>query len=350
MPLPTHVNDLYMLSINPNYKPEDPDHPEVKAFFERRSGGDAVPIKRGEDIFEGLDYPREWTGFVGQSEAKEQMIVHVASAKARGARLDHTLLASGQPGIGKTTLATLLAYKADVGLVRSGPLDLAAARKTILAMKDRDVLFIDEIHAMAKQEWLLPFMLEGKLYTDSGEVDCPDITIVGATTDAGKLPATIIGRFSLKPQLTSYTASEAAQIVDNLALRMNVTLAGDEAQRIARASSSNPRDMRSILERARDLQFAFPDAPLDLETAFRWAGFSADGLTKLAQEMLLILSQQQNYTCSIDTLGAMLNEPGPLRHPEQSLMQRGYVTITGRGRQLTPAGLHRVREMAHGEI
>lgn len=349
MPLPTYANDLYMLSLNPDYKPKDPDHPLVRQYLENR--GSNVRVARGEAIFDGVDYPREWTGFIGQPEAKERLIVAVASAKARSTRLDHTLL-SASHGVGKSTLATLIASKMDVGFVQtSGPIPLDKARKILAAMKDRDIWFMDEIHTMvaggkAKAEWLLPFMVESKLYTESGAVDVPDVTIIGATTDAGMLPQTIIGRFMIKPTLTSYTDTEAAQIAANLALRMSVTLTGAELAPIARAASGNPRDMRSILTAVRDLQYAFPDAPVDLEMAFRWAGFSADGLTKVAQEMLLVLSQQANYTCSIDSLGAMLNEAGPLRHHEQMLLQRGFITITGRGRQLTDSGLARVRQLA----
>lgn len=355
MSLPTYMNDLYMLGLNPNYPPEDPDHPQVKAFLEQRSGGaGAVRIKRGEEIFEGVDYPRDWPGFIGQEEAIERLMVAIASARARGVRLDHTLLESGLHGIGKTTLATLATYKLGAGFVQtSGPVDLTKAKRTLLAMRDRDVWFMDEVHTMvaggkAKAEWLLPFMTEGRLYTESGAIECPDVTIIAATTDGGMLPQTIRSRFMIKPTLVPYTEAEATRIAANLALRMGVD-AQDVAPVIARAASGNPRDMRSILTAIRDLQFAFPDRELEVDKALKWAGFTRDGLTQLALEMMLILSQQANYTASIDSISAMLNEPGPLRHHEQLLMQRGFITITGRGRQLTAGGFARVQALAAGE-
>jgi Holliday junction resolvasome RuvABC ATP-dependent DNA helicase subunit len=189
-------------------------------------------------------------------------------------------------------------------------------------------------------------MTEGRLYTENGAIECPDVTIVAATTDAGVLPNTFLSRFMIKPRLVPYTAAEATQIVTNLALRMNVETPDDVAPVIAQASSGNPRDMRSILTAVRDLQFGFPDCELDIDKALQWAGFTRDGLSQLALEMLLVLSQQTNRTASIDTLQAILNEPGPLRHEEQTLLQRGYVTISGRGRQLTDSGLTRVQALA----
>ncbi|HZJ05461.1 MAG TPA: hypothetical protein VFD59_08335 [Nocardioidaceae bacterium] len=215
-------------------------------------------------------------------------------------------------------------------------------------MENKDVLMIDELQTMRKGDWLLPFMTEGRLLTDAGPIACPDITIVGATTDAGVLPQTVLTRFMCKPKLVPYTNAEAALLVQNLALRMNVVVTDVEAPKIARAASGNPRDMRSILTSIRDLQFALPGTEVDLAKAFSWAGFTHDGLTQLAQDMILVLSQQPNLTASIESLHSLLGEPGPLKHPEQMLLQRGFTTITGRGRQLTNAGVARVRELARG--
>ena len=315
-----------------------------------------IQPKRDEEIFAGTDYPRAWAGFIGQEQAKEQLMAQVASARARNARLEHTLLASGSHGIGKTTLATLLAYKAGAGLIQtSGPLDIDKARQLILSMEDKDALFIDEIHTMvaggkARAEWLLPLMTEGRLYTDQGAIECPNITIIGATTDVGRLPETIISRFMVRPRLVPYTDAEAAQIVRNLALRMTIDIDAELEEPIARAASGNPRDMRSILTAIRDLRLAFPGEPVDLDKAFRWAGFSRDGLTQLSREILLVLRMQKNHTASIESLQALLGEPGPLRHHEQALLQRGLLTITGRGRQLTDAGLRRAYELTEEDI
>jgi Holliday junction DNA helicase RuvB len=303
--------------------------------------------KRGEDIFEGTDYPREWAGFIGQAQAKEQLIANVVASRARGKRMEHTLLASGIHGVGKTTLATLLAFQRDVGLVQTtGPLDVNEARTLMTAMQDRDVLFIDEAHLLVqgnrtRADWLLPFMTEGKLYTETGAQKMPDITLVAATTDVGKLPRTLISRFMVRPKITAYTDDEATHIVANLAARMDVEVPDEFLPRIAQAANKNPRDVRMILTQLRDLALAFPDREPDLGKAFEWAGLSADGLDTVDQDFMLVLLSSREYTASIDSLGAQLGEPGPLKHHEQNLLQRGFIEITGRGRKLTHDGVKR---------
>lgn len=310
-----------------------------------------VEPKRGEAIFADTDYPRTWGGFVGQEKAKEQLHVQCASASARGARIEHTLLASGIHGVGKTTLATLTAFHAGAGFVQTtGPLDQSEFRKLAKTMQDRDVLFIDEIHLMAagnrnRADWLLPFMTEGVLYTERGAEKMPDIAIVGATTDVGKLPLTLISRFMVQPAIVPYTEEEGAQIAGSLAARMGVEVTdADHLSAVARAADNNPRVMRQILTAVRDLQYAYPELHPNLDKAFEWSGVAADGLPVLAREILLLLIMSEGHTASVDSLRAQLAEPGPLRHPEQALLQRGLITISGRGRKLTDAGMARGRQ------
>lgn len=308
--------------------------------------------KRGEAIFQGTDYPRTWDGFVGQEDAKEQLRIQIASATARKARLEHTLLASGAHGIGKSTLATLLAYSAGVGIVQtSGPLLIEDARRLMRAMKDRDVLFIDEVHTLVagnrnKADWLLPFMTEGKLYTENGAEKMPNITIVAATTDVGKLPQTLISRFMVQPVLVPYSTAEGARIAGNLSRRMDIPVGDAEVfEEIAEAADNNPRSMRRILTAIRDLSYAYPETHPNLEKAFEWSGVSRDGLSMLAREMLIVLLTSKDGTASVDTLKAQLGEPGPIAHEEQTLLRRSYITISGRGRVLTDAGRVRALEV-----
>jgi Holliday junction DNA helicase RuvB len=316
----------------------------------KTTGPKGAGPKRGADIFEGTDYPRAWPEFIGQEGAKEQLQVAVGSATARSVRLDHTLLASGLAGVGKTTLAYLIAYNMGVGITAtSGPLTMEKFRDMVKVMEDRDILFIDELHMMVggnrnKADWLLPFMTDGKLYTDRGAEKMPDVTIVGATTDAGKLPATLLGRFMMQPSIERYSPAEAALIGKQLAARMGVKVPAGAFPDIARAADGNPRMMRQILTAVRDLGFAYPDTHPNLVKAFEWSGVSADGLSQIARDMLLLLYGAKDYTSSIDSLRAQLGEPGPLGHHEQALMQRAYLTVTGRGRKLTDEGLARARQ------
>lgn len=317
---------------------------------EGREGG--VPVKYDEEIFAGTDYPRNWEDFVGQDVAKRQLQVNLASAAVRDTRIEHTLLASGVPGVGKTTLATMLAWHAGVGLVQAtGPLAQSEAIRLVKGMRNHDILFIDEAHLLVqgnrnRADWLLPFLLEGCFYTERGAVKVPDVAVVAATTDVGKLPATLMGRFMCQPRIVAYSPEEATQIAVANARRMGVDLPAYYFSHIAMAANHNPRVMRRILTTLRDLQLAHPGSDPDLALALEWSGVSWDGLDTMAQEVLLALLAAPKFTASVESLQAQLNEPGPLRHAEQLLLQRGLVTVTGRGRQLTDAGRARAVELA----
>ncbi|GAB3863566.1 Holliday junction branch migration DNA helicase RuvB [Nocardioides maradonensis] len=320
----------------------------IKYLASTVADDETIAPKRGEEIFEGTDYPHDWDGFIGQEKAKEQLMVTAASAKARKARMEHTLIASGIAGVGKSTLATLLAFQAEVGLVRTtGPLTLEDARRLMMSMEDRDVLFIDEIHLLVngnknRADWLLPFMTEGKLYTKAGSERMPNITVVGATTDVGKLPETLISRFMIQPTIHPYSAEEGTLIAENLAGRMGVGgLDTGHLEIVAGASDNNPRVMRQILTQVRDLAYAYPDTFPNLDKALEWAGVSKDGLTLIAREILMLLRAATNNTQSIDSLRANLGEPGPIRHHEQQLLRRNLIEVTGQGRRLTDLGRRR---------
>lgn len=313
--------------------------------------GVTVTVKRGDEIFEGTDYPRTWDGFVGQQEAILQLRTSVASARSRGVRLDHTLLASGQHGIGKTTLAMILASEMGAGLVTiSGAMTGEDFARAVRSCRDGDIVFWDEFHlAVAgnrnRADWLLPFLTDGVLMTKVGAVPLPAVTLVAATTDAGKLPQTILSRFMVRPRLAPYSASEAEVICLQLARRMKVRLGNAEttARRIAVASGGNPRAMRLILTAVRDMALA-NDGQVSLKQAFLWAGVTEDGLTREAMEIMFVLIACRDYTASLETIQAALAEPGPLRHAEQLLIQQGYLVISGRGRTLTAEGVSRVQK------
>lgn len=311
--------------------------------------GDGYTVKRGEEIFEGTDYPRDWAEFVGQEDAKEQLQVAAASALHRRVRIDHVLIESGMHGVGKTTIAKLLAATTDVGILEcTGPIDFEDGRKMLLSMQHRDIWFIDEAHRLtagnrSRSDWLLPFMTDGHLLGPRGAIEVPDVTLVAATTEAGKLNGPLRSRFMLTPELVPYSPEEGARICEALAERMRIDVPVEFFVPISVAADQNPRMMRKILTKVRDLSTV---GSLDLGKAFRWAGVSYDGLTTIAREILLLLLLADNNTLGLSTIQGKLSEPGPIGHHEQQLLQRQLVDIVGRGRKLTPMGLERAQEEA----
>lgn len=222
-----------------------------------------------------------------------------------------------------------------------------AFRKLLAPMRDGDILFVDECHRLVeggrnKADWILPWMIEGVLYTDRGPIATPDVTLIGATTDWGKLPTTHLTRYLIQPDLVPYTEGEADLIALNLAERMQVALSVDEAPIVAQAGDANPRVMRRILTTLRDHQQvgAFNS---DWDKILRRSKVTEDGLSTLACEILVVLTGQKNGTASIDTIRGQINEPGPLGEPEAQLMRRGLLAKSGQGRSITDRGRMRAR-------
>jgi Holliday junction DNA helicase RuvB len=310
------------------------------------AAGNSQTVLRGLTMLRPGD-PRCWEEIVGQEAAVARLQAAVAHAQNARTRLDHTLLASGMAGVGKTTLARVIAVELGVGIVEvSGPVTLDEARSLLRSMRDGDILFWDEIHlavagGKAKAEWLLPLMESGHLATARGREPVPDITIIGATTDAGSLPRTILGRFPVQPVLTPLDAEHIVVLVNNFASRMELEeLPAEVSTAVAEASNGEPRQMKALLTALRD------GGGWDMEQALTWCGLSADGLTETAADFLVVLMGAFDGVASLATISAALNEPGPLRHVEQTLSQRGYIRVTAKGRELTDTGMARAIELA----
>lgn len=333
-------------------------HPRIQERL--RVAGMAVAVegptpKRGEEIFGDGPYPRNWDQFVGQSTAVRHLKAVIASARARGTRLDHVLLASGMGGVGKSSLARLIAYLCGVGFMElSGPVTVDEARSALRGMQDGDILFLDEIHQLVsggkgRAEWLLHLLQDGRLLTASGAEPMPDVTIIGATTDSQRLPTTILGRFRIRPVLEAYTDDEALQIIQGMAVKLEFGTdlfpmpPNDTLSAIATAANNAPRDMTAVLVAYRDTYYD-GEPGFDLNTALAWAGVSSDGLNRIAQDYLLVLVSCEGKA-SIATIAGMLGEPGPLGHTENLLSQRGYVTIESGGRRLTVDGVRRAGKL-----
>ena len=297
--------------------------------------------------------PQRFSEFIGQAKAKANLQVFIDAAKSRAEALDHVLLA-GPPGLGKTTLAQIVARELGVNFrSTSGPViakagDLAAL---LTNLEDRDVLFIDEIHRLnpAVEEILYPAMEDFQLDLIIGEgpaarsvrIDLAKFTLVGATTRTGLLTTPLRDRFGIPMRLDFYTQEELLDIVERGARVLGVAIAEQGAIEIARRSRGTPRIAGRLLRRVRDFMAAEGLASIDRSLADRALhnlGVDLRGLDALDHRYLsCIAGNFGGGPVGIDTIAASLSEPRDAIEEiiEPFLIQQGFVNRTPRGRMLT---------------
>jgi Holliday junction DNA helicase RuvB len=314
---------------------------------------------------EGLlvgDYPDTWDEYVGQTKAKRSLLVASHSAALRNANLAHTLICSPYAGIGKTALVQLVIRQMGRRVhVVSGAINLAKARMMFSMVEDGDFIFYDEFHKVMdggkrNAEWLLHFLENGTLITPFGEERVPNVTIIGATTDKGVLPETILQRFTVV-ELVAYTDAEGADIVTTLSGKILgaaglPTVGKETAVALAAASSNQPRMMRKLLQAVRDLAVTdmIPtpeDGEYDLEDALDMVDVTADGLTKEMREYLRIMYVEMRAEPTGETvLRRRMGIVGQgLVLVERGLQDKGLTAGTKQGRMLTGPGMRRAKEL-----
>jgi Holliday junction DNA helicase RuvB len=297
--------------------------------------------------------PVRFEDFVGQEKHKENLRVFVEAAKRRDAALDHVLLC-GPPGLGKTTLAHILAHELGVELtVTQAPaLEHKGQLATLLTkLQPREILFIDEIHRLppvieesfysAIEDFVIDVVHGDGAYASAIRLPLPPFTLVGATTRTGLLTSPLRSRFAIPVRLDYYTAGELAAIVTRSAGLLEVPITESGAEELARRSRGTPRIANNLLRRARDFAEVLGDGRLDgrnVKEALDRLDVDEAGLDEMDRRLLLvIIEHHQGGPVGVETLGAALSEPrGTLEDVyEPYLIQQGFIARTARGRIAT---------------
>jgi len=313
-----------------------------------------TPERRDDDGSDASLRPLQLADFVGQEQVRANLQVFIDAAKTRAEALDHVLFV-GPPGLGKTTLAQIVAREMGVGFrATSGPViakagDLAAL---LTNLEERDVLFIDEIHRLSPQveEVLYPAMEDFQLDLIIGEgpaarsvkIDLSKFTLVGATTRAGLLTNPLRDRFGIPLRLNFYTIAELEHIVHRGARVLGVGMSDDGANEIARRARGTPRIAGRLLRRVRDFASVEGAARVDRRLADKaLLALEVDqaGLDAMDRRYLSMIAQHYGGgPVGVETIAAALSEPRDAIEDiiEPFLIQCGFIQRTPRGRLLTP--------------
>ncbi|MGI4793404.1 MAG: Holliday junction branch migration DNA helicase RuvB [Janthinobacterium lividum] len=313
-------------------------------------------MRTEEDTAEATLRPQVLSDFVGQKASRENLAIFIQAAKDRAEALDHVLF-HGPPGLGKTTLAQIVARELGVGFrATSGPViqragDLAAI---LTNLQPRDVLFIDEIHRLqpAIEEILYPAMEDFQLDLIIGEgpaarsvrIDLSPFTLVGATTRAGLLATPLRDRFGIPLRLVFYTAEELEKIVSRGAGKLGFDLAPDGAAEIAKRSRGTPRIAGRLLRRVRDFAAVLQQSPVNrtmADAALTRLEVDKRGLDAMDRRYLRRIAEHHNGgPVGVETLAAALAEARDTLEDviEPFLIQEGLILRTSRGRMLGEEG------------
>ena len=307
------------------------------------------------DEYIGQEKAKEMSDYIGQDKVKENLSVYIQAAKGRGEALDHVLL-YGPPGLGKTTLAGIIANEMGVNIrITSGPAiekqgDLAAL---LTNLQEGDVLFIDEIHRLNRsvEEVLYPAMEDRALDIIIGKgpsarsirLDLPNFTLVGATTRAGQLSAPLRDRFGVIMRLELYTPQELSVIVKRSASILGIDIDDEGAAQIAARSRGTPRIANRLLKRSRDFaEVKYNGVITEEAAADALSRMEVDDLGLDAIDRRLLTAMIKNYNggpVGLETIAAAIGEEAVTIEDvyEPYLMQIGFLSRTPRGRCASPA-------------
>jgi len=306
--------------------------------------------------------PKEFKDYIGQEKVKANLEIFIKAAVDRNEALDHVLL-YGPPGLGKTTLAHIIAEQMDVNIhVTSGPAierpgDLAAI---LTNLEEKDVLFIDEIHRLnrsveeilypAMEDYAIDIMVGKGASARSLRIDLSTFTLVGATTRIGNLSSPLRDRFGVVNRLDFYNRDELCQIIRRSASILGIEISEEGAKRLADSSRGTPRIANRLLKRARDYAQVKADNVITTEVAgkaLEMLEVDSFGLDEIDRRLMkTIYNKFDGGPVGLDTLAAAISEePETIEDVyEPFLLQLGFINRTPRGRVLTPAGIRYLGE------
>ncbi|MAD74133.1 MAG: Holliday junction branch migration DNA helicase RuvB [Rheinheimera sp.] len=309
---------------------------------------------REDEVIDRAIRPKTLADYTGQQHVREQMAIFIEAARGRGDPLDH-LLIFGPPGLGKTTLAMIVANEMGVNIKStSGPVlekagDLAAL---LTNLEQNDVLFIDEIHRLSPvvEEILYPAMEDYQLDIMIGEgpaarsikLELPPFTLIGATTRAGALTSPLRDRFGIVQRLEFYKVDELSDIIQRSAHYLNLTLDKEAATEIARRSRGTPRIANRLLRRVRDYAQVKSDGTVSVAVAaqaLQMVDVDAEGFDYMDRKLILaIIDKFMGGPVGLDNLAAAIGEEKETIEDvlEPFLIQQGFIQRTPRGRIASP--------------